>query len=542
MNEERKKFITDILLAKKITIESFKGIHKYSFNNQPIGIRIVNNTLLSECSILEPELQEILFGATDVKKSQMDIFNETQKLEKLKNKEKERIQKQKERFEKHTNKIELQSGEEISYDLAEMNIMYDTSVPRWIIPNEDPTMGVMKINTDEICAKIRFHREMCGKPPMNKNNILDYMIDVECTERMRILSKFKPTIKFDNTITVEKRDELFVSLARQISQSNYNAMYPIILRHMIWTVKRRLYDMTDYCPILINFYSDAGGAKTESINLIFSIFPEMLKSSGVNASDMFEDDRFFYMFTDNYILIMNELTGMNKADISSLKNIIDQKIINYRMLGYNRSSKGKNCAQLFGSSNARIRNLVIADKDVRKWCEIDFYAFPDNEINEKMIEPLKKFDWLSLWRSVDENSDSPFHDGNVYKQYRKWVNETCVTKTPTVEWITNFILTQHKLPAGDVRHTEDGHNKMLCSKLWESYKDSLDDEDSRTQGKSKFLDLLLGYKFIKLTRQSDGYYYKIPKPEECPYIENEDIKHFKIQQNEERDLTVEDLL
>jgi len=43
----------------------------------------------------------------------------------------------------------------------------------------------------------------------------------------------------------------------------------------------------------------------------------------------------------------------------------------------------------------------------------------------QMIQPLKEFDWLTLWRSVDESADSPMHNADTYNRFKQWTSDKC---------------------------------------------------------------------------------------------------------------------
>ena len=253
---------------------------------------------------------------------------------------------------------------------------------------------------------------------------------IEQRHEEAMFKAFLDKIKYDST-----KPDKFEELSRFISHDLYEPMYSVVLKHMIWTIKRRLFRLPEYCPIFINFYGDAGCGKSEFVKSMFSIMPPTLKSEASQANELFNDERQTFRFVESFVIVMDELTGLDKSDINKLKNQIDRTIVVYRQLGFNQTNEGRNNAQLIGTSNTRLSNIIIADSDIRKWCEIDFYAYPDNEVPTKMVTPLQKYDWLSLWQSVDENGPSPFHDSNVYKEFKDWTSEKSKHESNTTEFI-----------------------------------------------------------------------------------------------------------
>jgi len=125
--------------------------------------------------------------------------------------------------------------------------------------------------------------------------------------------------------------------------------------------------------------------------------------------------------------------------LNKLKNQIDAEKVVYRMLGFNKTAEGRNNAQLVGTSNTRLRNTIISDTDIRKWAEIDFWSYPNNEVPEKMVIPLQKWDWLSLWKSVDESKPSPFHDSAVYNSFAVWTKNKCQHESSHMLYIQKLL-------------------------------------------------------------------------------------------------------
>lgn len=287
---------------------------------------------------------------------------------------------------------------------------------------------------DELVTRLWCHREVSGQKRLTKEQLCFALGNIESHRRQDILGTFRKLLKHEPGLP-DKFDEL----ARLVAVDNYEAMYPDVFRHVVWTVKRRLFGLTDYCPIFLNVFGSAGIGKSEFIKAMFSIFPPSLKSSVSNAAELFNDERQTFRFVQNYVIVMDELTGLNKADLNKLKNQIDLLIVIYRMLGYNKTASGKNNAQLIGSSNTRLANTLITDRDIRKWAEVDMWAYPDEEVSEKMVRPLQQFDWLTLWKSVDENGPSPFQNPDTYAKFKRWTAEKCETETPTAIWIKQLV-------------------------------------------------------------------------------------------------------
>ena len=137
--------------------------------------------------------------------------------------------------------------------------------------------------------------------------------------------------------------------------------------------------------------------------------------------------------------MLNELSGIKNADMDKLKTTIDTPHLTHRIMRSNLVSKVPNNAQLLGTSNHRLRDTFSADANVRKYAEIDFVSNPNlEEQRTKVWEPLNAFDWISLWRSVDEsNEQSPMDE--VWNEFVVWTSNKCVKQTDANIWWSGFL-------------------------------------------------------------------------------------------------------
>jgi hypothetical protein len=386
----------------------------------------------------------------------------------------------------------------INQDINDNNVICPHENSSWKL-NSNP------IRLDELSIFLWTYRAANGLPEITKDKINNILLSKEYDVKAKNLSNFKDLIRY-NPLAKDSCDDII----KILTHTNYHLMYPIVLKHIVWTVKRRLYDLPVYCPIFLNIYGSAGSGKSEFVKAMFSIFPATLKSQVSNAADLFNDERQAFRFVESYVISMDELTGLNKTDMNKLKNQIDAEKIVYRMLGFNKLAEGKNNAQLIGTSNTRLQNTLFTDSDLRKWCEIDIFKYEDKEVPEKLVTPLQKYDWLNFWQAIDENAKSPFEDSEIYNAFRRWTEERCLTETPTVEFIKNYI-------------EKNGNAFKTMDEIWEAYTGQVDD---KAMSKSKLKELIEKYGFVK-HRITKGRGYNVPNISQCKYFSEEDQLHYK---------------
>lgn len=298
------------------------------------------------------------------------------------------------------------------------------------------SMNNTHIGIEELSSAVWAHRQRMHKVNIARMDIMTVLGDEISSVYRKQFDEFKAKIAF-----AENQPDMFDDLAKLISGENYESMNPVVLKHIIWTCKRRIFNLPDFCPILLSFYGSAGKGKTELVKAMFSVIPNSKVDVVSNAKGLFEDDREYFRFVEHYVLVLEELGRVSKAEINCIKSIIDLYKICYRQLGYNKKCEGRNRAQLIGTSNTRLRNTIQSDAegDIRKWCEIDIAEWPNEQVVEKMVKPLQSFDWLTLWKSVDENGNSPFHDPKVYTAFKDWTAKKCRHESPLVMFLNGII-------------------------------------------------------------------------------------------------------
>lgn len=388
--------------------------------------------------------------------------------------------------------------EEINKDLEDNNV--ECSSENYFHWRRNGTI----IQIDDLTNLLWCHRSQNNLRMIPKDNIITTLQNKEYGMKLKIFTDFKNRIKYSKEAV-----DSFEELCQIVTRENFHLMYPIVLRHIFWTVKRRMFGLPDYCPIFLNVYGAAGSGKSEFIKSMFSIFPHTLKSRVANASDLFNDERQTFRFVSNYVITMDELTGLNKTDMNKLKNQIDCEKIVYRQLGFNKIVEGKNNAQLIGTSNTRLQNTIFVDSDVRKWCEMDIFKYADNEVPEKMVKPLHQFNWLNLWQSVNENEDSPFHNPDTYQAFRRWTEQKCLTETPTVEFIKEYV-------------QKNGGKFMPTVDIWQQYNLMVQDKQ---MSKPKLKELIEKYGYTP-HRRNTARGFLVPTVSDCKYFSDEDKAEF----------------
>ena len=82
-------------------------------------------------------------------------------------------------------------------------------------------------------------------------------------------------------------------------------VYEMIFKHWLWCLKRRIFDKSVIWHIWINFNGAQGIGKTQMLNRMFKFIEDFIITT--NLRIMNDIDREYRKFTDNYILIFDDL-------------------------------------------------------------------------------------------------------------------------------------------------------------------------------------------------------------------------------------------
>lgn len=173
-----------------------------------------------------------------------------------------------------------------------------------------------------------------------------------------------------------------------------------VVLHFIWQVKRKLHglEVTNHLmPIFCRMHQQGG--KSTVVRKLLAPLGQHLVATGLNLSAL-NDDRNNFRFTENLVLMFDEMSGADRADIESLKRMITASRVDWRMMRTNSQTGGTNIATLIGTANKAVVELLYDDTGMKRFHEIICLETLDHET-------INTIDYLRLWTSVDENQESP---------------------------------------------------------------------------------------------------------------------------------------
>lgn len=175
------------------------------------------------------------------------------------------------------------------------------------------------------------------------------------------------------------------------------------LKQVMWQVKRKLIGKDPTHHLMIVVLGKQGTGKTSFIKYL----TEPLATFRGNASlEELLDPRTAGPWVDNYINICDELQDVRGSrELTRLKSCITSSEIEYRKMGTNITSCSRNTLTLFGSTNKPLAEVINDPTGARRFHQFSWRVTPEELLGEtgKLIET---FDYLQLWRAVDEYQEA----------------------------------------------------------------------------------------------------------------------------------------
>lgn len=299
---------------------------------------------------------------------------------------------------------------------------------------DEMTGAPVAVNLGILTTRIIDHRQRQGRHPIPKERILDLLVE---NAQSRVDRLFLEKIR--ETDFAEGTHNRIEDICRAIAGLDFHPLYPVVLNHVGHCIKRRTRGLSVNYPLLVNFSGPEECGKSYLVQQMFRAvlpegFHEELKDSGQVLRDL---QKHGYLFTDRLGVILGEMANMPEVSIDTLKDLIDAPEIHYRIFRSQASAKGPNRAQLIGTSNKHLREILQRDEHIRKYCNLAYDDCPRDERIKERWPVIANFDWCEWLRSIDETAPSPLDV--VYGEFKAWVKVDCYRPTDSEVWLSGFI-------------------------------------------------------------------------------------------------------
>ena len=246
---------------------------------------------------------------------------------------------------------------------------------------------------------------------------------------------------------------LFNNYINAISCSNKKDLDREIIKHWMCNIKKKLLGLPVYYHIMPIYYSRKhGSGKSISVDKLCAPLQGFYKRISFDAIN---DERRTRVFSENFVLLFDELQGAQRTDINKLKFMVTAPTVTYRPMKTNDNVEIPNLSSFIGTTNEPVEEQIKDKTGMRRFWQIDC---PDR-LDWNLINSI---DYIRLWQSIDESLPNGYMTEEILNQ----INEVQMElKEP--DDIESF-LNDSGIKPSPPNHTDTVC--VLCSTLFEDWK------------------------------------------------------------------------
>lgn len=219
-------------------------------------------------------------------------------------------------------------------------------------------------------------------------------------------------------------------------------VYEVIFKHWFWCLKRRVFGKPVYWHIWINLFGAQGIGKSQMLLRMLKFMEDFVVVT--NLSIMEDLGREYKKFTDNYVIIFDDLNNGDNSDtdimlsdgaVDAIKQIMTQEIFTVRQYQTQDQIKANNTFVPISCANRHLYDIIYDGDAMRRWFEF----------NCRRTEPPKSYDELNamlarfpeVLRGIDESNDKGYWDrlSDTGKKIVEIQKHYIPTITSTNTWI-----------------------------------------------------------------------------------------------------------
>ncbi|ACI50338.1 hypothetical protein Gdia_0544 [Gluconacetobacter diazotrophicus PA1 5] len=249
-----------------------------------------------------------------------------------------------------------------------------------------------------------------------KNNIINYLIYGYDTGN-RDLEGFQKFIERGSEMLDESHKHISFTFDRlkkaaEIISDDDSTYVATVLYHFIWQVKRKMTGRQVDHHMMPIFTGKQGLGKSQFISA--SLLKPIDSLWSQVSFGIIEEEKSFEIY-NNYVLFLDEMGGVRKADVENIKNVISAPTRTGRPMRTNDSITVRNNVVFIGASNKTLDDLIKDDTGARRFPTI---TYGKNNLAPYMNPDFKNIDWEQIWLGVNEAAPCLFE---MYKELKELV-------------------------------------------------------------------------------------------------------------------------
>lgn len=219
-------------------------------------------------------------------------------------------------------------------------------------------------------------------------------------------------------------------------------VFEMMFRHWMWCLKRRIFGKPVVWHIWLNFNGAQGIGKSQMLTRMFKTFEDFTVVT--NLKIMNDIEREYKKFTDNYVIIFDDLNSgenndndllLNDSAVDAIKQIMTQEVFTIRQFNTQDQSRVPNTFVPISTANKHLYDVIYDGDAMRRWFEFNCRRGKAPDSYDELNAMLERFP--EVLQGIDENRDVGYWDRDC-ETGRKIVEiqkRYIPTNTSTNTWI-----------------------------------------------------------------------------------------------------------
>lgn len=293
--------------------------------------------------------------------------------------------------------------------LEKNRILYDYKTSSFILDGS-------AVELDMIVSQIRLTLYQEDKLHF-KNFVLDALRLIRKKKDFLYIKEVKERFSYNPGADESQFQVLMKAITGDIDDLNCS-----VLKHWMWLVKRKLWGLATDNEMMIVLYGTSGSGKSYFVRKLLSPLDEFVTYTDMRV---FNDKFGVRQFTRNRVMVFDELDMVSEVSVDKLKNVITAEQITWRMLRSEAIMSGKQNCSFIATTNVPVNEKIMDPTSCRRYWQFD-------TLSKIQWDKINEIDYVSLWKSIDENDKSPID--HLLEAVSQRQQETVSFKDPVDLW------------------------------------------------------------------------------------------------------------
>lgn len=176
-----------------------------------------------------------------------------------------------------------------------------------------------------------------------------------------------------------------------------------VMAHWVWMVKRRGFGLSVKHQVMPIIFGPQGGGKTVALEHLIRPLEEYRLAI---AMHQLADSRVYEGFANHFVVVFDELQGIERTDMNALKKQITTNYNSYRKLHTHSVLSIPMRCSFIGATNKPVAESFNDSTGMRRFWEI--VALPKLD-----WETISSLDYEELWRGINEKNENGYLTGEM---------------------------------------------------------------------------------------------------------------------------------